>query len=95
MKKLEDAEAWLLGMKKFLELHDFTENMKVGITIFSLKGKGNIWWEDVKRIRGIKTKELSLHEFKIIFQNKLMLERYYDGKAKEFYELKMGSMKNE
>jgi len=35
-------------MKKFLEMHDYTENMKARITIFSLKGKIDIWWEDVK-----------------------------------------------
>ena len=42
LKKLEDAEAWLFGMKKFFELHDYKENMKVRIVIFSLKGKADI-----------------------------------------------------
>jgi len=38
---------------------------------------------------------LSWREFKRIFRKKYLLERYYDGKAREFYELKMGSMTNE
>jgi len=55
MKKLEDAEAWMFGMKKFFELHDYIENTKVRIVIFNLKGKANIWWEYVKCVRDIRT----------------------------------------
>eukprot|EP00253_Pinus_taeda_P021515 PITA_21515 len=92
MKKLEDAEVWLLGMKKFFVLHDYKKNIKFGIVIFSIKGKEYIWWDDVKLDRAIKTEELSWHEFKRLFKEKYLLEIYYDGKAKEFYELKMGPM---
>ena len=66
--------------------------MKAIIDIFSLKGKENIWWEDVKQVRDIRTEELSWHEFKRLFRKKYFSERYYDRKSKEFYELKMGSM---
>lgn len=64
LNKPKDVEAWLLGMKKFFELHEYTENMKVRIVIFNLKGKAYIWWEDVKRVKDIRTKESSWHEFK-------------------------------
>jgi len=79
-------------MKKFFKLHGYKENMKVRIVIISLKGKSNIWWEDVKRVRGIRIEELSWHEFNKPFRNKYMSKRYYDVKAKEFYKLKMGYM---
>lgn len=95
LKNSEDAEAWLLKMMKFIELHDYTENMKAKIAIFSLKGKEDIWWEDVKQVRDIRMKELSWHEYNIIFRKKYLSERYYDSKAKEFYELKMGSIMKE
>jgi len=39
--------------------------------------------------------KLRLHEFKRLFRKKYLSERYYDSKAKEFYELKMGSMVGE
>lgn len=42
MKKSRDAEAWLLGMNKFFRLHDYSENIKVRIDTFSLKGKVDI-----------------------------------------------------
>ena len=28
LKKSKDAEAWLLGMRKFFRLHDYLENLK-------------------------------------------------------------------
>jgi len=39
MKKSQDAEAWLLGMRKFFWLHDYSKNMKARVATFSLKGK--------------------------------------------------------
>lgn len=45
---MEDVEAWILGMNKLFELHDYTNNMKAKVAIFSLNGKVDIWWEDVK-----------------------------------------------
>lgn len=79
-------------MNKFFEFHDYTKNMKAMIDIFSLKGKADIWGEDVKWVRDIMTKELSWHEFKRLCRKKYLSERYYDSKAKDFYELKMGLM---
>ena len=55
LKKLEDVEAWILGMKTFFEIHEYTDNMKAIIVIFNLKGKVDIWWENLKRVREIKT----------------------------------------
>jgi len=49
----------------------------------------------VNRVRDIRIKELIWHEFKRPFRKKYLSNRYYENKAKEFYELKMGSMKNE
>lgn len=42
LKKPKDAKAWLLGMNKFFKLHEYTENMKARIDIFSPKGKVDI-----------------------------------------------------
>ena len=42
LKKLEDSESGILGMNKFFELHEYTENMKAIIIIFTLKGKVDI-----------------------------------------------------
>jgi len=42
LKKLGDVEAWLLGMKKLFKLHDYIENRKAKIVIFSLQEKANM-----------------------------------------------------
>lgn len=40
---LEDAKAWIIGMKKFFELqYEYTDNMNAKNVIFSLKGKEDI-----------------------------------------------------
>jgi len=72
VKNPEDTKAWILGMNKLFELHDYTYNMKARIAIFSLKGKADIWWEDVNRVRDIRTKNLRWREFKRIFRKKYL-----------------------
>lgn len=59
LKNMDNANSWFLGMKKFFDLHDYTENMKARIAILSLKWKANIWWEDAKCVIDIRTNELS------------------------------------
>ena len=59
LKKPKDVEAWFLGTRKFFEMHDYTKNMKAMKVIFSPKGKANIWWEEVKCVKGMRTKQLS------------------------------------
>ena len=66
--------------------------MKARIATFRLKGKENIWWEDVKNFKGIHEEDLTWSEFEQLFKKKYLSERYFDDKEKEFYELKMGSM---
>ena len=85
----------MLGKNKFFILHDYSENMQIRITMFSLKGKLDIWWEDVKNVRDTHEEELTWSEFEILFRNKYLSERYYDNREKELYELKMGSMTDE
>lgn len=42
IKRSQDAEAWLLGMRIFFRLHDYSENMKDRVSTFILKGKVDI-----------------------------------------------------
>lgn len=95
LKKPKDADSWILGVNTFFELHEYKENMKAIITIFNLKHKADIWWEDVKQVKDIRMEDLSWHEFKRLFKKKYLSEKYYDGKAKGLYELKMGSLTDE
>jgi hypothetical protein len=40
----EEAEAWLLDIKKYFHIYNYSRNMKVRMAIYNLKGKANIWW---------------------------------------------------
>jgi len=95
MKKSKDVEAWLIEMNNLLWLHDYSENMKARIAMFSLKGKSKIWWENVKNVRGIQEEDLTWSEFKRLFRKKCLYKKYYGDREKEFYELNMGSTTNE
>jgi len=70
-------------MHEFFRLHDYSENMKVRIATFSIKGKANIWWEDLKNVREIQEEEFMclmnsvlrpyLDMFVIVFINYLLI----------------------
>jgi len=89
IKKGEEAQACILGRKKYFRVLDYSENLKAGITIFNLNGKAYIWWEELRNVKGIHEKELSWGKFEKYFKKKYLSERYYDNKTKEFYELKL------
>ena len=46
----------------------------------------------MKRVKGIKEKEVNWSTFKRYFKKKFLSEQYYEERAKEFYDLKLGSM---
>jgi hypothetical protein len=92
IKKGEEDEAWLLGLKKYFRVHDFSENLKARVATFNLNGKASIWWEDLKNMKGVCEEALSWKRFEKYFRQKYLSERYFDEKAKEFYELNLGQL---
>jgi hypothetical protein len=57
-----------------------------------LNGKASIWWEDLRNFKGIDKKDLSWNKFEKYFKKKYLSEKYFDGKTKKFYELKLGQL---
>jgi hypothetical protein len=92
IKKGEEVEAWLLGLKKYFRVHDFSENLKARVATFNLNGKASIWREDLKNMKGVREEDLSWKQFEKYFWKNYLSERYFDEKAKEFYELKLGQL---
>ena len=62
------------------------------MVIYNLTGKADIWWQDLKRVKGIRENNINQSTFKKYFENKFLLEQYCEERAKEFYELKLGTM---
>ena len=43
VKTGQEDEAWLLGIKKYFQVHDYSGNMKERVAIFNLNGRASIW----------------------------------------------------
>jgi hypothetical protein len=86
----EKDEVWLLDIKKYFHIYNYSGNMKVRMTIYNLKRKACIWWQDLKLAKGLKDKQMEWLDFKKYFKNKYLSERYYKRKANEFYKLRLG-----
>jgi hypothetical protein len=91
-KKKEDVETWLLGMKKYFQLQNYSAHAEGRISMYQLKGKASMWWDQFVQVQHIKEKEVTWKECKRYFEKKYLTKRYYDRKMKEFFELKLGSM---
>ena len=48
------------------------------MAIYNSIGKENIWWQDIKRAKGIKEKNINWSTFKKYFKNKFLSEQYYE-----------------
>ena len=53
IKTGQEVEAWILGIKKYFQVHDFSGNMKARVSIFNLNGRASIWWEHFKQVKRI------------------------------------------
>jgi hypothetical protein len=91
-KKEEDVETWLLGMRKYFQLQNYSPHAEGRIAMYQLKGKASMWWDQFVQVQHIREKDITWKEFKRYFEKKYLTKRYYDRKMKEFFELKLGSM---
>ena len=40
----ENDEEWILRMRKYFELHDYSSSMKDWLAVYNLNGKASKWW---------------------------------------------------
>ena len=91
-EKGAELESWLSGIKKYFQIYNYSNQLKARMDIYNLSRNVDIWWQDLKRVKGIKEKNVNWSTFKRYFKNNFLSEQYYEERAKEFYELKLGSM---
>jgi hypothetical protein len=46
-KKYEDAETWMLRMRKYFQLHKYSSHAEGRISIYQLKEKASMWWDQL------------------------------------------------
>eukprot|EP00253_Pinus_taeda_P028842 PITA_28842 len=86
----EAAEAWLINMNKYFQLYEYDHNLKARLAIFQLQGKATLWWEEVKIVKGVTEQTITWDNFQRYFKEIYLTERFYDEKAKEFHDLRLG-----
>ena len=79
-------------MKKYFQIYNYSNQLKARMAIYNLTGKADIWWKDLKIVKDIREKNINWSTFKKYFKKKFLSEQYYEERAKEFYELKLGTM---
>jgi hypothetical protein len=83
-KKEEDAETWLLGMRKYFQLQNYSSHAEGRIAMYQLKGKASMWWDQLVQVQHIREKYITWKEFKRYFEKKYLTKRYYDRKMKSY-----------
>lgn len=86
----EAAEAWLINMNKYFQLYEYDHNLKARLAIFQLQGKATLWWEEIKIVKGVSERTITWEKFHKYFKERYLTERFYDEKAREFHDLRLG-----
>ena len=51
-------------MKKYFQIYNYSNQLKARMAIYNLIGKDDIWWQDLKRVKGIREKNINWSTFK-------------------------------
>eukprot|EP00253_Pinus_taeda_P017906 PITA_17906 len=86
----EAPEALLINMNKYFQLYEYDHNLKARLAIFQLQGKATLWWEEVKIVKGVTEQNITWDNFQRFFKERYLTERFYDEKAREFHDLRLG-----
>ena len=78
----QEAESWILRMRKYFQVQDYSRNMKERVAIFNLNGRESIWWEHLRQVKKIKERRIVWNQFKKYFKQKHLSDRYYDDNIK-------------
>ena len=57
-------------MKKYFHIYNYSKQLKARMAIYNLTGKANIWWKDLKRVKGNNEKNINFSTFKKYFKKK-------------------------
>eukprot|EP00253_Pinus_taeda_P016051 PITA_16051 len=77
-------------MNKYFQLYEYDHNLKARLAIFQLQGKSTLWWEEVKIVRGVREQTITWERFQRYFKERYLTEHFYDEKAREFHDLRLG-----
>jgi hypothetical protein len=76
----DNAEAWLLGLRRYFQLHNYSSNIEAIISTYHLHGKVAMWWDQLKQVELINENMITWKQFEKYFQKEYLLENFYDNK---------------
>ena len=82
MKTGDKDEEWILGVSKYFGVHNYSIEMKARLAIYNLNGKTSRWWRDLKHTNKYEAREIRWSNFRKLFQEEYMSERFFDRKVK-------------
>ena len=74
IEKGKESKSWLLGMKKYFHICNYSERLKAMMVIYNLTRKVYIWWKDIKRVKNNKEKYFTWIFLKIILKESFYLD---------------------
>jgi hypothetical protein len=86
------VEAWLLGLRRYFQLHNCSSNLEDKISTYHLHGKVAMWWDQLKQVEHINESRITWKQLRKYFQKEYLSEHFYDKKMQDFFELRLGSM---
>ena len=86
-----EADHWFWQVGKILEAMEITSDAtRIRLAAFQLEGESQVWWDWVKGSRNLET--MTWEEFRELFICKYFPASTQHAKAREFLELKQGTM---
>ena len=64
----EDVEASSLNIKQYFQVYIYYDNLREHLSIFQMRRKVSLRWQDAKSVNNIRSKELSWNFFLIFFK---------------------------
>ena len=58
IKNGQEAEAWLLRMRKYFQFQYYYRNMKARLAIFNFNRRASIWWENFRQVKMINERKI-------------------------------------
>ena len=68
IKNGQEAEACLLGMRKYFQVQDYSRNMKARVAMFNFTGRASIWWEHFRQVKKINERNIVWKQFQKHFK---------------------------
>ena len=85
------VDHWFRQIEKILEAMEITSDaIKIRLATFQLEGESQVWWDWIKTSRNLKA--MTWGEFQNLFMGKFFPASAKHAKAREFLELKRGTM---